>query len=110
MGLVLYLIINTIAVFVASKILPGIHVESIVMALLVAIVLGVINVFLKPLLVILTLPINLLTLGLFIFVINAFLVLLVSWIVPGFTVDNFLWALAFSLIVSLVSSFLSKLT
>jgi len=110
MGLFIYLVINTIAVFVASKILPGIHVENIVTALLVAIVLGVINVFLKPLLVILTLPINLLTLGLFTFVINAFLVLVVSWIVPGFTVDNFLWALAFSLIVSLVSSFLSKLT
>jgi putative membrane protein len=110
MGLFIYLVINTIAVFVASKILPGIHVENIVTALLVAIVLGVINVFLKPLLVILTLPINLLTLGLFTFVINAFLVLVVSWIVPGFTVDNFLWALAFSLIISLVSSFLSKLT
>lgn len=109
MNIFVRIIIQTIAVFIAANILPGVEVDSLVTTLIVAIVLGVINVFLKPILVLLTLPITIVTFGLFIFVINALLVLLVSAIVPGFYVNGFWWALIFSLIVSLVSSFLESL-
>ncbi len=109
MNIFVRIIIQTIAVFIAAYILPGVEVDSIVTTLIVAIVLGVINVFLKPLLVLLTLPITIITFGLFILVINAVLVLLVSALVNGFHVDGFWWALFFSIIVSLVSSFLESL-
>lgn len=107
MRLLVNLLINTIAVFVAGYILPGVHLDSLVTAFIVSIVLGVINAFIKPVLLLLTLPINVLTLGLFTLVINALLVLLTTNFVPGFTVDNFWWALGFSIVVSLVSAFLS---
>lgn len=110
MQLVISLVVNTLAVLIASYILPGVKVDSISTAFVVAVVLGVINTFLKPVLLILTLPITILTLGLFALIINAFLVLLVSSIVPGFRVEGFLWALIFSLVLTLVTSFLSSLT
>jgi putative membrane protein len=75
----------------------------------VAIVLGVLNVFLKPLLVILTLPVTILTLGLFSFVINIALVYLAAYVVPGFEISGILAALLFGLLVSLISSFLNIL-
>lgn len=104
-----YLIINGIAVVIAGYILPGINIDSIWTALLIAVVLGIINAIIRPILVILTLPITILTLGFFILVINALLVLLVSNIVPGFTVDGFWWAMLFSIVVSLVSWFLNSI-
>jgi putative membrane protein len=110
MRLLLSLIINAIAVSIASYILPGVHVASLQTVLVVAVVLGVVNTFLRPVLMLLTLPITLITLGLFTLVINGLLVLLVTWIVPGFQVDNFFWAILFSLVVSLVSWFLAKLS
>ena len=103
------LLINAIAVFVTAKILPGVYIDSFVTALVVAIVLGVINTFLKPVLLLLTLPVTILTLGLFTFVINALLVLLAATLVSGFHVKNFLWALLFSLVLSLVNSILQSL-
>jgi len=109
MRLIINLILNTLAVAVAAYVLPGVFVESAVAALVVAILLGVVNVVVKPLLVLLTLPITVVTLGLFLFVINALMILLVDWLVPGFQVDGFWWALLFSLVVSLVGSFLSAL-
>jgi putative membrane protein len=102
-----YLIINAIAVLIAGYILPGINIDNIWTAVIIAVVLGVINAVIRPILVILTLPITILTLGLFILVINALLVLLVSNIVPGFTVDGFWWAMLFSIVLSLVSWFLN---
>lgn len=109
MNLIIKVLILTIAVFIAERILPGVEVDSLQTTFIVAIVLGAVNVFLKPVLVILTLPVTLITFGLFMFVINALLVLLVSGLVGGFHVDGFFWALLFSLIVSLVSAFLSGL-
>lgn len=109
MNLLIKLVINTIAIIIAAYVLPGIRVDGITAALIVAILLGVVNAILKPILVILTLPITILTLGLFTFVINALLVLLVDQLVPGFDVVNFWWALLFSVIVSLVSSFLEQI-
>lgn len=97
------LLVNTIAVFVAGQILPGISVASFGTALAIAAILGVVNTIVRPIIFILTLPINVLTLGLFTFVIMGLMVLLVSWIVPGFVISNFLWAIAFSLVVSLIN-------
>ncbi len=104
MDLLIRLVISTVAVFVTAYILPGIHLEGgWTKALIVAVVLGLVNAFIRPILLILTLPINILTLGLFTFVIMALMILLVGAIVPGFVVDNFWWALAFALIFSIIN-------
>lgn len=102
-------VLGALAILTASYLLPGVHVDSFVAALIVAIVLGIINAFIKPILIILTLPIGILTLGLFTFVINAFLILLTANIVPGFMVDGFLWAVIFSVVLSVINSFLGTL-
>jgi putative membrane protein len=110
MGIIISLLINALAIFIAaSYIIPGVHVDSFMTAVIVAVVLGVLNAFLKPILVIFTLPITIITLGLFTFVINAILVLLASQFVPGFKVDGFLTALLFSLVVSIISAILGAL-
>lgn len=109
MSILVAIIVNTVAVLVTSHILPGIHIKNFWSALAVAIVLGMINAILRPIIFILTLPINILTLGLFSFVIMGGLVYLTSAIVPGFTVDNFWWAILFALIVSLINWFLFSL-
>jgi putative membrane protein len=109
MKLISKLIISTISIFVASYIVPGVHVPDILTAVIVAIVLGILNLILKPILVLLTLPVTILTLGLFYFVINALIILLASKVVPGFVVDSFLSALLFSLVLSLIHSFLNSL-
>lgn len=96
-------VLATLAVMAASFILPGASVDGIFTAFVVAVVLGLINMFIKPVILILTLPINMLTLGLFSLVINAGLVMLVDRMIEGFSVDSFLWALAFSVVVSLVN-------
>lgn len=103
------LIVGTLAVIISAYILPGVKVDGFLTAVVVAVVLGAINMFIRPVLLLLTLPLNILTLGLFTFIINALLVLLVSSLVPGFKVSGFLWALVFSLVLSVVSSFLSSL-
>jgi putative membrane protein len=109
MHILLSILINTLAVLLTGYILPGIHIASFWTAVVVAIVLGIVNAVLRPLLFILTLPLNILTLGLFSFVIMGGLVYLVSAIVPGFTVDNFWWAILFAIIVALVNAFLNPL-
>lgn len=109
MHFLINLLIRVLAILISAYLLPGIRVENFFTALVVAIVLGIINAIVRPILLILTLPINILTLGLFTFVINALLILLVSAIVPGFFVANFWWALLFSLILSLVGGFLHSL-
>lgn len=103
-------LLNAIAIMVTAYILPGVHVAGFMVALILAVILGIINAILRPILLILTLPINILTLGLFTFVINAFLVMLAAGLVKGFSVDSFLWALAFSLVLSLVNGFFHKLS
>ncbi len=104
MGILINWVINAIVIFGISYFLPGVHIANFTTALIAALVLGIINAFIKPVLVILTLPINLITLGLFTFVINALLILLASYLVPGFVVDGFLWALIFGIILSVVNS------
>lgn len=101
-------ILNALALLLAAYILPGIHVDGIYVALIASLLLGILNVVVKPILIILTLPINLLTLGLFTFVINGLLFWFLGTFVKGFHVDGFLWAIAGAFLVSVVSSLGSK--
>lgn len=98
------LLLSTVAVSATAYLLPGVHVGSFWNALVVALVLGISNALILPLLLIIAFPINVLSLGLFTFVIMGFLVLGVSKIVPGFTVDSFWWALAFALVLAIINS------
>lgn len=110
MGLLIRWIVSTIAIIITAYLLPGIHIGSLLSALITAAVLGIVNAILKPLLVLFTLPLTILTLGLFTFVINALLILLVSAVVPGFKVDGFWWALLFSIIMSFINSIILGIT
>lgn len=110
MGLLIRWIVSAIAIILTAYLLPGIHISSLGAALVTAVILGIVNAILKPLLVLFTLPLTILTLGLFTFVINALMILLVSAIVPGFKVDGFWWALLFSIVMSLINSVLLKVT
>lgn len=109
MGILITLLVNSFAVFITDYLLPGIHIPDLLTTVIIAVVLGVLNTFIKPILVILTLPVTLITFGLFVFVLNALMVLLASAVIPGFHVDGFWWALAFSLVLSIINSFLNTL-
>jgi putative membrane protein len=98
------LIVSSLAVLVTAYILPGVEVTSVFTAIMVAAVLSLLNAIVKPILVILTIPITVLTLGLFLLVINAAMILLAGDIVSGFRVDGFWTALFFSIILSVVNS------
>ena len=103
------LIVSALAVVVTSLILPGVHIDSVITGVIVAAVLSLLNSLVKPVLIILTIPITLVTLGLFLLVINAGIILLTSHIVPGFKVEGFWTALFFSIILSLVTSIFNSL-
>ena len=109
MKIIIHWIVSALAVLLAAYFLRGIHVTGFTAALATALVLGLINAVLRPVLVILTLPITVVTLGLFMLVINGLLVLLAAQVVPGFSVDGFWWALAFSVVVSVLNSLLRGL-
>jgi putative membrane protein len=96
-------LIITVAILLASQFVPGIKVDSLSTAVIAACVLGLINIFVRPVLVLLTLPLSILTLGLFYFFVNAFLLELVSYLVSGFVVKDFFSAFLGSLIISFVS-------
>jgi putative membrane protein len=106
MKLLIHWIIYIVAIAVTAYLLPGVHVSGIAALVVFSIVLGAINVFLKPILVVLTLPLTVFTLGLFYFVLNALLVLLAAAIVPGFFIANFWWALLFALVLSIIHTVL----
>jgi putative membrane protein len=104
MNLLFSLLITSLSILLVGQIIPGIEVVTFFNAAIAAVVLGVMNITLKPILFVLTLPINILTLGLFSFILNAFFFYFVSDLVNGFSVDGF-WAAIFgSIIVSLISS------
>lgn len=109
MNIFFRLIISALAAFATAYILNGVHLDSFVSALILAAVLGVLNILIKPLLILLTFPITVLTLGLFLLVINAVIILLAAKLVPGFRVDGFWWALIFSLVMTVINSFLVSL-
>jgi putative membrane protein len=107
---ILRFLLSGLAVLLTAYLLPGVHVLHYGYALLAAIVISLANIFVKPILIILTIPITVFTLGLFLLVVNALIILLVEAIVPGFGVDGFWWALAFSLILSVFNSMFSEFT
>src|SRR3989344_4437525 len=109
MSFILRWIVMTLAVMITAYLLPGITLDTVATAFVTALVLGFLNSFIKPLVVILTLPVNILTLGFFTLVINALLILLASVIVPGFHVSGFWWALLFGVILSIVRAILSRI-
>ncbi len=108
MQFILNLAIHILSVFITAYIIPGVEVETIGTAVVVSLVLGIINTFVKPILVILTLPLTIITLGFFYIFINVGVVYLAAYIVPGFMVSGFLSAFMFSLVLSLFNSFFSK--
>ena len=110
MKFIIQLIVSALAVIVTSMILPGVHIENGLTAIIVAAVLAFLNAIVKPVLVILTIPITVFTLGIFLIVINAFMILLAAKIVDGFHVDGFWIALIFSILLSLVSSVFNALS
>ncbi len=108
MNFIIKLIISTLAVLITSYLLTGVRIvdNSFFTALIVAAVLSFLNSVVKPVMIILTIPITFLTLGFFLLVINALMILLAAKLVDGFIVDSFWWALLFSLILSIVTSIL----
>ncbi len=108
--MVLRFLLNGLAIVLTAYLLPGVSVEDYWTALIVAFVLAIVNLIVKPILVIFTIPITVITLGLFLLVINALMILLVDYFVDGFSVNGFWWALVFSLILSVFNSMFSDLT
>ena len=96
----LKILVCSVNVFLLSEILPGVKVNNIWSAVIVAVVLSALDFFIKPLLIILTLPATIFTLGIFLFVINACVILLDDYFVHGFSVDSFWYALLFSILLS----------
>jgi len=109
MNILVRILLNGAFVYLTSYLLSGVNVDDFWMALLVGIVLGIINVTIKPLLTVLTLPFTILTLGLFLLVINAAMVMLTDSIVPGFQVAGWWSALFFSIIMSLLNLIVADL-
>ena len=106
---ILKLLLTALAVLLLANILPGVAVTSYAYAVWVAVVIGLLNGFVRPLFVFLTLPATLITLGLFLFVINACIILMAANFLGGFTVESFWWALLFILLLSFLQSVLHSL-
>lgn len=107
MGLILRILISAVAVWVAAYFIPGVAVQGGAGTyLIVAIVLGFLNAFVKPILTVLTIPITIITLGLFLLVLNVLMVYLTAYLIPNFQVTGFIAALLFSIVVSIITSLL----
>ncbi len=104
MRIILKILLSALAVLILARVLPGVGVDSYTTAVIVAIVLSLLNLIVKPLLILLTLPVTILTLGLFLLIINASIILIADALVGGFDVANIWWALLFSLLLSLLQS------
>lgn len=104
MNFIVRLLLTAAAVLITSYVLPGVEVASFPDAILVAAVLGLLNTIVKPVLIVLTIPITFITLGVFLLFINAFIILIADYLLKDFKVDNIWWALLFSLILSIINS------
>ena len=109
MGLIIRWILNTLALFLVVTIVPNFHYKSWVSLFIAAAVLGLLNAIVRPVLFVLTLPLTIVTLGLFLLVLNAIMLELTDWLAPGFGVDGFGWAVVGALILSVVSLFTSRI-
>lgn len=108
MQIIIALILNALALLLTAYIVPGFHVADFTTAILAAIVLGVVNTFIKPILSFITAPLNLVTLGLFSFVINALVLFIVSAVVKGLTIDGWLPAILGAIVLTVVSTILNS--
>ncbi|QSE96731.1 phage holin family protein [Fulvivirga lutea] len=104
MNFLVKLLISGLAVILTSYLLPGVSVDGYFAAVLVAAILSLLNVIVRPILIVLTIPITVFTLGLFLLVINALMILIADYFIPDFYVDNFWWALLFSVILAVINS------
>ncbi len=104
-----HLLLSTLAVLVSAYLIPGVVVEGVWPAFVVAVVLGILNISVRPVLLFLTLPVTVLTFGLFALVVNTLMILLASALVPGFEVSSFVTAFLFGIVLSLVSAFVKML-
>ncbi len=109
-GAILHLAVSAFALVITAYLIPGISVNSFVTALIAAFVLGIVNAVVKPLVLLLTLPINIITLGLFTFIINAIMLWLTTKIVPGFEISGFIAAILGAIFLSAISTILHALT
>ncbi len=109
MSLIIKWVVNTLALFIVANILPGIKLESFSSGMVAVLMIGFLNVLVKPLLLLFTLPINIITLGLFIFVINAIVLILAAAITPGFKIEGLGTALIGSILLTIVSTILHSL-
>ena len=106
MKLIIRLLLNAVAVILLAKVLSGVNVDTYLTAIIVAVVLSILNLLVKPILIILTLPITILTLGLFLLVINALIILLADKLIDGFSVSSIWTAILFSVLLSILQSLL----
>ncbi len=109
MKFIIRLLLSALAVIILANVLPNVSVDSFVTALLVAVALSLLNFLVKPILVILTLPVTIITFGLFLLFINAIIIMLADYFITGFSVNGWLWALIFSLLLSFLQSILFSL-
>jgi putative membrane protein len=109
MNIIIRLLLNALAVFILAHVLEGVRVNGYLGAVIVAIVIAILNVLVKPLLILLTLPVTIMTLGLFLLAINALIILLADKLVDGFGVSSFLTALLFSILLSILQSILHSI-
>lgn len=100
-------IFRAFVLLVTTVLVPGFHIDSLITALAVAAILGILNLLLKPILIVLTLPVTILTLGLFMFVINAILLALTASVIRGFQIDSFFTAIIASIVIAIISSILN---
>ena len=103
MYLLLRWLLNTMALFVVVKVVPGFHASSIVSLAIAALVLGLLNAIVRPILFFLTLPLTVLTLGLFLIVLNAIMLELTAWLAPGFRIDDFVAAIIGAVVLAIIS-------
>lgn len=110
MNFLVKILLSAVAVIIVSYLLGGVEVENFLSAVIVAFVLAILNYIVKPILIVLTIPITIVTLGLFLLVINAIIILIASNLVDGFYVDGFWWALLFSLLLAITNSLLNEIS
>lgn len=103
------ILVNAVSIFVAAYLLKGVEVKNFLHALLAAIVITLLNFFIKPILEFISFPVTFLTLGLFIWVINTIIVMLADWLLSGLKIKSFWWALAFAIVIAIINSIIFKI-
>jgi len=104
MNFIIQILVNAVVVFIAAYLMKGVEVKNFLHAILVALVLALLNAFVKPIFLFFTLPVNILTLGLFTWVINAVILMIADWILAGFKIHGFWWALGLAIIMAILNS------